>query len=104
MSELGDMRRKFTRMLPELMNYAFSNGYELALDYGKRCLDCKVGRVNSLHKLGLAVDFNLYKNGIYLKKTEDHLPLGQFWESIGGSWGGRFDDGNHYSLAYKGMR
>jgi len=30
--------------------------------------------------------------------------LGEYWESIGGSWGGRFGDGNHYSLKYKGRR
>jgi hypothetical protein len=27
-----------------------------------------------------------------------------FWESIGGSWGGRFNDGNHYSLEHRGMK
>ena len=104
MSELGDMRREFTRMVWKLMEFAFANGFELTIDYVKRCLGCDVGKVDSLHKLGLAVDFNLYRDDIYLKDTEDHLPLGEYWESIGGSWGGRFEDGNHYSLPFRGKR
>ena len=34
--------------------------------------------------------------------TEDHEPLGEWWESIGGVWGGRFNDGNHYESPYPG--
>lgn len=33
--------------------------------------------------------------------------LGQYWESLGGSWGGRFKsrpDGNHFSLEHDGVR
>ena len=66
--------------------------------------DCSYGRENSLHKDKLALDLNLFKDGRYLASTEDHEPLGLFWESIGGSWGGRFDDGNHYSLEHRGRR
>jgi len=58
----------------------------------------------SLHYKRLAIDLNLFKDGKYLEKTEDHQPLGEYWESIGGSWGGRFKDGNHYSLAYGGKK
>jgi len=45
----------------------------------------------------LAIDLNLFKDGEYLTDTEDHRFLGEFWESLGGTWGGRWDDGNHYS-------
>lgn len=58
----------------------------------------------STHLLCLAVDINLFKDGVYLDKTEDHTPLGEFWESIGGTWGGRFKDGNHYSLEHNGVK
>jgi len=106
MSELGDLRRKFSRMFHMLQTRVYELGYEVALDFAKRCEKCPVGKVNSLHKLGLAIDIHLYMGGVYLDKTEDHLELGKYWESIGGSWGGRFSkaDGNHYSLEYKGMR
>jgi len=54
---------------------------------------------NSFHRKRLAFDINLFRDGKYLTETEDHRPLGEFWKSIGGSWGGNFfkPDGNHYS-------
>lgn len=109
---LGQKQRKFTRMIADLINYAYSNGYELT--FGDAYRDPRVhGQVgqkksyssaNSLHKERLAVDFNLFKDGVYLTRTEDHRPLGEYWESIGGTWGGRFNDGNHYSLEHDGRK
>lgn len=32
------------------------------------------------------------------------LLIGEYWESIGGAWGGRFNDGNHYSLGHGGRK
>ena len=29
-----------------------------------------------------------------------HGEVGEFWESLGGSWGGQFNDGNHYSIEH----
>ena len=101
---LGDKRRRMARMLSLLEGYASLQGYEICYDFFKRCQECPVGHQNSLHKIGLAVDINLYKNGHYLENSEDHIELGEFWEFIGGTWGGRFDDGNHYSLEYNGMK
>lgn len=62
------------------------------------------GHPRSAHKIRLAVDLNLFKDGVYLTGTDDHRPLGEFWESLGGSWGGRFHDGNHYSLEHDGVK
>ena len=109
---LGFEQRKFTLMVSKLIVFAYDNGYELT--FGDAYRDPRVygrsgelkgyGRRDSLHKSRLAVDFNLFKEGKYLQTTEDHVPLGVYWESIGGSWGGRFNDGNHYSLAYQGRK
>ena len=111
---LGEKQRKFTRMIADLVVWAYNNGYELT--YGDAYRDPRVhGKVgekksyssaNSLHKERLAVDFNLFKDGVYLTSTEDHRPLGEYWESIGGAWGGRFSspDGNHYSLEHEGRK
>ena len=54
----------------------------------------------SFHYDRLAADLNLFKNGKYLRSTESHKQFGDFWKSLGGSWGGDFGnkDGNHYSL------
>jgi len=101
---LREKQSKLVKMVSKLIEFAYKNGYELTFGHAMRCEDCKVGKKKSLHKIKLAIDLNLFKNGKYLKETEDHLPLGVFWESIGGTWGGRFQDGNHYSLEHEGMK
>lgn len=109
---LSEKQRKFTRMIADLIEFAYNNGYELTFGdayrdprrHGKHGVKRGYSAAYSNHKLRLAVDFNLFKNGRYLTSTEDHRPLGEFWESIGGSWGGRFNDGNHYSLEHQGRR
>lgn len=108
---LSQQQRKFTRMLADLVVWAYDHGYELTYGEAFRtpeqaALNAKSGKgiVNSLHTMRLAVDFNLFKDGKYLTSTEAHRPLGEVWESIGGSWGGRFGDGNHYSLAWGGRK
>lgn len=62
------------------------------------------GIKNSIHRIGLAVDIALYRDGVYLTKSTDYEPLGVWWESIGGAWGGRWSDGNHFSLPYNGVK
>lgn len=96
---LREKQSKFVRMLGQLIFWAYDNGYELtfpseALPHMK----------NSLHYIGLAKDLNLFRCGNYLTETEDHRPLGEYWESLGGTWGGRFGDGNHYSLEHEGRK
>lgn len=58
------------------------------------------GIKNSLHCIRLAVDLNLFKNGVYLPQTEAHRPFGEYWEKLNAlnRWGGRFNDGNHYEM------
>ena len=109
---LGNKQRQFTRMIGLLIEWAYQNDYELT--FGDAYRDPRVfgsigekkgyGRSKSNHKVRLAIDFNLFKDGKYLTATEDHRPLGEYWESIGGAWGGRFNDGNHYSLEHQGRR
>lgn len=92
-SELLNQQIVFTKKVALLIQFADSIGYDLTFG------DCfaKTGhKKNSLHYKRLAVDLNLFINGKYMEKTKDHLPLGLFWESIGGTWGGRFYDGNHF--------
>lgn len=108
---LGQKQRKFTRMIADLIVHAYSIGYELTFAEAYRtpeqaALNAKAGKgiSTSLHLDRLAVDFNLFRNGKYLTQTEDHRALGEYWESIGGTWGGRFGDGNHYSLTHGGRK
>lgn len=101
MGELRDKQVKLARMVPRLVDFIFASGYEVTYGDAKAT---KGHRPNSLHYIGLAIDLNLFKDGVYLKNTEDHLFAGEFWESIGGTWGGRFGDGNHYSLEHRGRK
>jgi len=94
---LRKQQSQFARMLSLLINYATLQGYEIT--FGDAY--AKSGHIDgSFHYKRLAIDLNLFKNGEYLTETQDYKPLGLFWESIGGTWGGRFEkpDGNHYSL------
>jgi hypothetical protein len=92
---LRKQQTKFAKMVPLLILFAYEKGYEITFgDAWAKTGHCK----GSFHYKRLAIDLNLFKNGKYLKSTEAHKFLGLFWESIGGSWGGRWEDGNHYSL------
>ena len=103
---LRQKQSQFTHMVALLILQAEVLGFECTLAEAYRHPSRKGGHKTSLHRKRLAVDVNLFRNGKYLKRTEEHRELGVYWESIGGSWGGRFtpQDGNHYSLAYRGMR
>jgi hypothetical protein len=88
-------------MVADLLIFIYEQGYEVSLDDAY----AKTGhRNNSNHYIRLAIDLNLFYAGKYLKKTSYHKQFGEYWESIGGSWGGRFGDGNHYSLEHRGRK
>lgn len=96
---LRQKQSKFAKMVPLLILYAYELGYEITIGdvwakYGKG----RPHKRGSKHYSRCAIDVNLFKKGRYLRSTKAQRPLGEFWESIGGIWGGRFDDGNHYEL------
>jgi hypothetical protein len=109
---LGAKQRKFTLMISQLIAWAYANGYELTFGdayrdprlHGAAGVKLGYGHRNSCHKIRLAIDLNLFRGGVFLQSTEDHAPLGEQWEAMGGTWGGRFADGNHYSLEHEGMK
>ena len=98
---LRQKQSRFAHMTALLILHAEQLGYEITLGDAY----ATTGHMErSLHYKRLAIDLNLFRNGRYLTSTESHTPLGEYWESIGGSWGGRFNDGNHYSLEHNGRR
>lgn len=111
---LGQKQRKFVRMVADLIIWAYDNGYELTFGdayrdprlHGQMGWKVGYGAASSCHKIRLAVDFNLFKDGEFLQDTESHRPLGEQWEKMGGTWGGRFTpaDGNHYSMEHEGKK
>lgn len=101
---LREKQSKFSHMLALLILHAEQLGYEVTGGEWFRDSRATWGHPHSLHQVRLAVDLHLFRNGEYMTSTEDHQPLGEYWESIGGTWGGRFEDGNHYSLEHGGMK
>lgn len=111
---LGEKQRLFARLVGLLIEYAHQHGYELT--FGDAYRDPRVhGEVghkksyssaNSVHKQRLAVDFNLFKDGVYQTSSEAHRALGEFWKGLHPDcrWGGDFAiaDGNHYSMTHGG--
>ena len=96
--KLREKQSAFVRMTAKLILYASSIGYDFTYGDAYRDPRCPYGSKTSKHHDRLAVDFNLFIDGKYRRDTEAHKPLGEYWESIGGTWGGRFKnkDGNHY--------
>lgn len=95
---------RFVRMVALLILHAQHLGYELTFGDAYRDPRVRYGLRNSLHRSRLAIDLNLFRDGRWLSSTDSHKPLGLYWESIGGAWGGRFGDGNHYSLEHRGVK
>jgi len=99
----GNMRTRkkqsrFTYLVSFLIRHAYENGYELT--FGEAYDDDGIGHIKgSYHYIKLAIDLNLFKDGEWLKDTRDHKFLGEYWESLDKmcTWGGRWQDGNHYS-------
>lgn len=110
---LGELQRQFARLVPRLIDKAHEMGYEVTLGdayrdprvFGQVGVRQGYGYPKSAHKQRCAIDLNLFKDGQYLQKTEDHKLLGEWWEQQHPSarWGGRFNDGNHYSMEYQGV-
>ncbi len=102
---LSEKQQKFARMLGMLLHHISTlNGYEVTLGRGHVEGAVVKSGAPSCHAMKLACDLNLFVGGLYMTTTDSHKPLGKFWKSMGGSWGGDFDDGNHYSLKHNGVR
>jgi len=110
--KLGKKQELFMRLLPRLIDKAHSLGFDLR--GGDLFRDPRLfgfwgkflgyGKDKSNHKLKLAIDLNLMKDGKLVRSTVGHKELGEWWEKQHPlcRWGGRFNDGNHYSLEHWG--
>jgi hypothetical protein len=122
MSELTQHQYRFLGMAARLILKA----EELALIYGwdgvrggelwrdprwaKQLAEMGVGILLSLHCDRSALDLVIDVGGKPATDSEVYRPLGEYWESIGGYWGGRRTDasgkpkpdGGHFSLPFGG--
>ena len=111
--KLSEKQRAFTRMIADLIWYAYDAGYELT--FGDAYRDPRVhgelgkkksySSASSNHKIRLAVDLNLWVNGEYITTSEHKAwdDLHNYWESLGGAKRIK-DDANHFSLEHWGRR
>lgn len=112
--KLGEKQRLFSRLIAEHTLWLYEQGYECT--EGDAYRDPRVhgelgekkgyGRKWSAHKMRLAKDINLFKDGKFLTTTEDHRISGEKWESRHElcRWGGHYNDGNHYSITHWGKQ
>ena len=94
--KLSRKQRDFVKAINVLLTWAHGEGYEFT--FGDAA--AKDGHSSkSFHYKRLAIDLNLFIDDKYQTTTEAHRPIGEKWETLGGTWGGRFrnKDGNHYS-------
>ena len=114
MTELLMYQILFAKSVPRLIDKAFELGYEVVLGdafrdprvHGAVGVKVGYGHAKSAHKRKLALDLLLFKHGKYLTSTEDYKLLGEWWEKQNPKfrWGGRFADGNHFSIEFEGMK
>jgi hypothetical protein len=111
---LRKKQSEFAKLVPRLIDKAYELGFEITL--GDAFRDSRVhgdlgvrksySHPNSAHKVRLAIDFNLFKDGEFLEGTESFRPIGEWWEQQhpDARWGGRFNDGNHFSFEHAGVK
>lgn len=115
---LRQLQSVFALRAARLILKAYDMGYEVTLGDAFRSAEeaarlAQEGKVKaikrSLHCDRLAIDLNLFKDGILLTATEDYRPLGEWWEEQSdavatNAWGGRFGDGDHFSIPFQGRK
>lgn len=119
LSALQQHQAKFlglwAEFLPQAVALAKAAGLELvhgdawrSPEEADRLARLGYGSRRSLHCLRLACDLQLLDaDGKPVSDSAAYRPLGEAWEALGGSWGGRFlspFDPYHFSLAWEGRK
>lgn len=110
---LGQKQRRFTRAVGMLICHAYDLGYELTVGdayrdprlHGNHGEKKGYGSANSVHKLRLAADLNLFVGGEYITNS-DHPAwdkLHKYWKGLGGA-DMVPNDANHFSFEHGGFR
>ncbi len=106
----AEKRVKFFQLIAQLILDCKNSGIELMPTCYHRTIDeqirlFKQGKSKTLkskHLNWLAMDFVLIKNGEPVwSRTQEYEKAGEIWESLGGTWGGRWDKLNdiyHFEL------
>jgi hypothetical protein len=114
-SSVGQKQRLFAWLWPQLLVRAWAMGYEVVQGEvyrgpGEvaRLAALGKGHPKTLHRKCLAGHAYLFRDGKYLKDTEDYRDLGNWWLAQHPlcRWGGSFitfKDGVHFSVTHGGI-
>ncbi len=106
---LREKQSIFLLNVSKLIQWAFTQGYELTggellRTHEQQAIHLKNGKTKvkiSKHQKKLAIDLNLFINGVYQRNNEAYKPLAEYWKSLhannraGYDWGW---DGNHFEM------
>lgn len=109
MSILVTQQAHFLMSACKLVEFATTQGWvvtggELERTKEQAAIYAKAGKgiINSMHCARRAIDLNFYTKDGSLKADKVSLEVvGKYWESLGGTWGGRFtklDDSRHFEM------
>lgn len=109
------LQEEFAQSVARLIQQASKLGYGVTFGEAYRTPEqaklnaaSGAGIANSLHTERLAIDLNLFKDGVYITDGTGHRDLGAWWKKLGPMYrfGGDFKraDWNHYSISPDGVR
>lgn len=113
---LREKQSIFAYKAGQLIHKAYELGYVVTLGdayrdprvHGEMGKKVAYGDADSCHKLRLAIDLNLFKDGVFLTDGTGHTELGAWWklQHPDACWGGDFKskDWNHYSFSHEGNK
>ncbi len=111
---LGEKQQQFTHAIAKLICYAYDN-FDVRLTLGDAYRDSRLhgkfgegkgyGSRNSVHKLRLAVDLNLFVDGEYIVDSGHPVwrKMHDTWNTLGGAPAIE-GDMNHFSYEHQGHR
>ena len=113
---LRDKQADFAQCVGQLLlEVSRRPGWQVTFGDAYRDARVPYGHPTSCHRFRLAVDLNLFVNGLWIidSAAPEWKVLGDFWESLDprARWGGQGSlhptglkhDGNHFSFAHEGV-
>jgi hypothetical protein len=112
---MSQLQEEFAQSAAKLIQKAAELGYGVTLGEAWRTpeqaqwnADHGLGIAHSLHMERLAIDLNLFKDGVYLTAPDAYTQLGTWWKTLGPDYryGGDFTkvDADHFSITPDGVR
>lgn len=105
---LRENQELFAKNVGLLIGFIFAQGYTCTLGEAYRTQEQAdwyaekgIGSKNSLHRIRMAIDLNIFKDGVFLTESDDYEFAGTYWYTLhpDNTWGGAGGDGNHFSMS-----